>query len=653
MTDQILSISLVPPATIMDKYWVKLEQIVPDVEATLEEATEIIDELFELDPCTETAPEDQPVDERTLTEKIADAKEKYVEALERRLQDSLCTEACGSYQTTVKLYRSHQVRPYTLLKKGCTVISTITGNIEQVSKTVSVKNGTTIDINLPGDQPITAAWAGDVYAGNNRLDSKPEITIEKGTVYWRGQATGAIALSYPLPYELLTIEVAGVEGDPVDAALTALYHLSVDDINIEPPPSDELSEEVCSRIDDEIEIPPEEGDCFMETNHLQLCDCSKRTNRTWVSRSETACPEGVDPGTVVKRKNETTYVDCNETDDVNKREFYIEKCCEPPPDNMPLPECEKKYRIFNGKSFSQEKREQLQRTYGMDVNIVMVGPRTPPCGDMVYEQKVQPRNCCDGVSQLVWDTVNSAELVSPSSHADVFVESDTGIKPLSWRVRGEGFYTNSALTQRDAVTGSSGLRIYTNEDACGTCQIYVTDGCSSVNGVLRSTEGWWEPVPESQWPVPGAIDHYDTTLPLPGTIYRARVTEGQYRYTQLFDAIWNKSAFGTHYSSYDEACANKNKTLAEIIAEALADFDSSVPMYISNDIFEQGYLAQEMWPHTNYPTTPGYWNKCASGVLCLVDYKYYNSTYPHYRCYDAAALLNPTDDIQIERWVCP
>ncbi|MCG8688648.1 MAG: hypothetical protein MI892_27505, partial [Desulfobacterales bacterium] len=64
------------------------------------------------------------------------------------------------------------------------------------------------------------------------------------------------------------------------------------------------------------------------------------------------------------------------------------------------------------------------------------------------------------------------------------------VGPYSWKVRGQGFYTNKACTERDAITSIPVLKIYT-KNSCGVCAVYVTDGCSSDTGEVLSTVGGW------------------------------------------------------------------------------------------------------------------------------------------------------------------
>lgn len=194
-----LSTNLTKPAAATESFWVAMEQELPDALATVAEAAEVIDKLFELSPCTSAEEEEQTEEQTPIDEMLATAREIMAEELLEK-KDTLCTAANGCFPATLLVFRSHQDRPYTMLVAGGEVTQTIIGNVRQMVKSVPVEQASSVSLDLPGDQPISASWQGPCYAGTSRLDSNPEITVNHGRLFWSGSITGgpACLLSSPL-----------------------------------------------------------------------------------------------------------------------------------------------------------------------------------------------------------------------------------------------------------------------------------------------------------------------------------------------------------------------------------------------------------------------------------------------------------------------
>lgn len=141
----------------------------------------------------------------------------------------------------------------------------------------------------------------------------------------------------------------------------------------------------------------------------------------------------------------------------------------------------------------EELKRQAEIRFGVDivnVRVEDVGPKGP-CGKKYTEWR-EALNCCDGVEEIVLNEELSATIVSQSGHCDVYVSGGRG--PYSWKVRGYGFYGDAGYTMRDVETIKGGLRIHAAADACGLCPVEVTDGCSTLQFAVRSTEGRWQGV---------------------------------------------------------------------------------------------------------------------------------------------------------------
>lgn len=485
-----LALNLTNPAAGDPSFWVSLEQVLPDEYATAEEAAEVIDKLFELSPCT-AADDEQEEEQPSLEETLATAREIMADELLEK-QDTLCTDATGCFPATMRVFRSHQDRPYTLLIAGGEVVQTVVGNVQQMVKTVPVEKSSSVSLDLPGDQPVSASWQGPCYAGTDRLDSNPEITVSNGRVFWSGSVTGVLRVAYPLPYDLVTIQTT-----EEDCTVTALYHLATDEIDLQPPPADDQAVNLCQQISSSIELldDGEQRPCE-ELIYVDIrCDCTDEdSGKSYWRKESTICLPGEATNSDVNRGNtEISYTVCDGAEDaVHDPDYYESVCCTGWPYPRDLPRCQKKYSKYTHGSISSDQVADLIKTYGQSITLIPVGPDGGVCGAQILVQDVNQHNCCDGVSQLLWDYENSGDVVGGGSSVEVCVTG--GKRPLEVKVRGKGFYLDQAHTLRDGIVNGNCFKIYTTSDACGTAQVYVTDGCSSVGSSIRSTAGWWETV---------------------------------------------------------------------------------------------------------------------------------------------------------------
>lgn len=196
------------------------------------------------------------------------------------------------------------------------------------------------------------------------------------------------------------------------------------------------------------------------------------------------------------RKTHVTYVG---PDDLFTVDEQIEQCCK----EVSVDICAdvgktEAYTAASGEEW-EEKLEELRAKYpGANIIVKTVGP-SGPCGKKYTEWSTN-ESCCDGVSPIVWDDENSVEVMSPDSYGGVVVTG--GKSPYTWSIRGKGFAFSDDGTIRDAVTEGSTITVFALSDACGSANIYVTDGCSSAGGAIRSTDGQWvaQPSPGDNCP---------------------------------------------------------------------------------------------------------------------------------------------------------
>ncbi|MBU1140875.1 MAG: hypothetical protein KKA76_18015 [Proteobacteria bacterium] len=464
-------------------YWITLVQEQQDDLATHDEAAEVIDTMFDLDPCV-APPSTETEEENTtpLEQIIEQAKEVLASALLGQ-QSTLCADASGCFTALVRVYRSHQDRPYTILVQGGAVEQTTVDHVEHEEQVIAVKETTSVSLNLPGDQQVTVSWQGPCYSRSaGRMDTNPELVVSGGRISWVGAVTGALLVTYAMPYDLLTIRTT-----ENDCAVTALYHLSIDELDIQPPSTDDQAEQLCGYIKGQFGEAEDDdnGKCYKEITHQILCNCSgKSAGGGYTERLGSACPDGVAPGSVVERVDKITYVTCQDEEDiVHDPEYYEEVCCHPP--NIPLPRCKNKYSTFTGSGLTPEQRKALEGMYDGRVILVAVGPKTEPCGKLTVSQKVIPASCCDEVEPLAHAPENPST-VTLGQRVELCVLG--GKSSLTWT--SSVGYTFWNGTQK--MVGGSCAIIYVSSQACEDGWIRVTDGCTTL--IMRLHRVDFEPL---------------------------------------------------------------------------------------------------------------------------------------------------------------
>lgn len=216
-----------------------------------------------------------------------------------------------------------------------------------------------------------------------------------------------------------------------------------------------------------------------------------------------------------------------------------------------------KYGPYTQGEVTRDEIADLKKTYGPDIRFIPVGPDDGACGQTITVQDVNQRDCCDGVPELVWDSENSVEVID--TNGDVYITGGKLSILKRWQVRGHGFYTDSAHTKKDAVTGGNRLRIYVSDEACGTAAVYVTDGCSSASGMVRSIMGQWVAIDPATAPETDVNATAIVSLSSPPALCSARsvvrieAVTGKYRYRQTY--LWSYDTVSFHTSAYLSPCS--------------------------------------------------------------------------------------------------
>ena len=469
MTTHALTVRIVADPTAgtippEDGYWLTIVQLEDDQRITAGEAAAMIDALFDLSPCVDTAEtgaepvEEPPADMGAALDKIAEEVEVDLTACERRKM--------GTYRARLKIVRSHPAEPYTLrLSVGEIIETTIVESA--VAESVDVQAATFIALTMPVQGELRCSWQGTVYGLGGPID-QPVIQLVGNTLFWAGTATGSIRAEYSSIHDLVEVEIPGIPnypgaalGQPQDSSALAFYHYQVYQCDITPPAADQETTlaEVCGWLDeiggdgtddDEPlpEPPPPPESVYGCIDYYPLAPFGSPVTEPW---------------------------------------FYEQTCCVPGSHDG----CRTRTsRLEGGKGLSPETVARMTASWPGPIEFIGLGPITPEgCGTRYEETKIIQHNCCDEVEPMAWDTETSVEVLAPGTSGIVGVIGGSGT--YHWSVRGNDFWLDSAHTLRDGMTDTGYTRIYAGANACGTAPITVSDGCSVIIDDVRSTEGRW------------------------------------------------------------------------------------------------------------------------------------------------------------------
>ncbi len=674
MFNTSLNISLTAPGDQGDRYFLTLEQEPYETEEIdAEDAANLIDELYGTSICDLASgfvgcggPEETTVSQEEEEEEEVDLTEEEVAEKLKDLNLISCDSIeDGSYTTTIRVYKSHQEESYRLvIDNGERTSEQPTIVEEEKTLALDVKLSEQEYIEYPVLGIKSLQWEGAVYGRNGRI-SPPVLSFDNGTIKWEGAATGIIKFIFDTRYDSIEIDAPPLEED--DGAfedhiilLKAFYHFEVTVLEAQPPPIDEsLTPDQLLRICEwgggEGGTTGEgEGNCYGLERDLKLCWCSGNIKDSDETRNSRSCPEGYPDGSQVGAPRlSIEYVDCGEEDDVHDPEFFKSKCCFPAAElGKDLPQCRTETRIYKGNAaMSPNDIAHYRNMYGSKVKFIPRGARQGYCGEHSKHQQVTQRDCCEGVETIVWDDEESVQVLADYTSGEVFVIG--GKAPYSWEVRGDGFYTNSTYTKRDVITNDRSMRVYT-ENACGTCTIYVTDGCSSTTGIVVAADGVWEEQPEGVYP-PGIIAP-DTEWPI-GTLYRCGLgTTGTRFYgTQMPWRVLQGfcSSGGNDYGR------------GPTQAEAIADLPPlSVTRQEAVDAATQGsggiYYPPQHPPYLSLTGVMNLWNQDSPPNwifnVCGSDYKCDNYAFEtitgDWSAQQRVLLVYPNDLLQVWKWVC-
>lgn len=466
--------------TAVDPWWVRLVQLgIEDDTATLADAADLIDTLYSIDACTkDTTAADDP---------DSDTTDAVVETEVRRVVCSYDDQA--NIDVQMHIIRSNPSSPYRLDLQGgeLKTVETIT---ETTTQTIVIDDTASITLDYPVLGEFSASWAGAVYGASGRIT--PPIHRNGSTLSFGGTTVkaGTITATYATEYDLATVTILGVDGEPGQCTARGFFHGLVEELELETPePADELGS---CRVLWTMPSNPHQIECYRTVYVSQRCQCSHEELDGYSYEEVVDCPDYVKrcPGVLNECRHylgtvvAPEYVECPDdmVEAVSAPAYYKSICCEYP--SVTLPQCKEQKTSWRGGLGITGGIEQARALYGDDVEIIPVGPPGGICGTWTKRQQVTSKICCDGVAALVWDDANSADLIANGSSERVQVTG--GRAPYTWTISGQGFWLPNA--KKEMATMTPYIDISANA-ACGTCIVLVDDGCTTVSGSVRSPNG--------------------------------------------------------------------------------------------------------------------------------------------------------------------
>jgi len=493
-------------------YWLNMEQMQEMTDAvTFEQAAEFIDALYDIDPCVpiENEAGGDPAEEDSEGNPVAPVEEEEFVSLAQQMLEraALCGTLDGSYECVIRVARSHQNEPYKLAINNGEELQRTTEQ-GRASQTLIVEGEASASLKLPVLGNLAYEWQGPVYDLSGVCPG-PAIELLGSTLNFGKRITGTVTAHFDTQYDLVTLKIDGnEEGEPQPAMVLAFYAGLVAEQQIEPP---EVSEEdeatkrtLCDQAGADLNPTPDAVECYEIVDSVTRCRCSGNiiAEKTTTAEHSVTCPDGLDcPGgesecrkLMGSRQVTVGYARCPDEEykegDVGDPDFYLQTCCEVWTYKKypgPLPACRTMTGLFRGgRGVSDEDKALYPGAL-----FIGIGPADGVCGKTVTTWTVASRNCCDDAEPLAWDGSKSISVIGKNSSGMVFVLGGAIGAVRTWTVRGQGVFTDYAHSRKSGETNGNALWIYTDNTACGTFTVDVTDGCSTAYGYVRCTAGQW------------------------------------------------------------------------------------------------------------------------------------------------------------------
>ena len=482
---------------------------------TFAEAANIIDSMYNIKPCGTEEEQNSASGSTDAGGMEADwpTYEDYTTQLQNTFLEvyNPCEGLYGdnSYDATLLVYISDVTKPYKLNLGNGEVTSTVR-HTSDVSIVLPI-NGDTVQVDLPIHSNLESDYT--IHSHNSK------------TVLFRDNIIGAVHLSYKTTYDEVTLNVKAVDGEMGGCQCLLFYQSTVTEVNIVPP---EVDEEAKALLDCHTPVDlsssgssgdgttPEadvDFDCFIRVINEARCNCAPYDTAAtseevyqvpcdtpWASGNVSGAYDTYFEAVVIKGYS-SVYCINFEPWEGSTDEYYIEKCCVPPPDDISLPICKESKAIdYGGQDIigGRAKYTPLELS-NTSVSFVPVSPKDGICGEITYVQNVKSKNCCDDpfYEDMVVDEDESVEVLADYSSGVIFWTGGTGTVDII--LSGSGFYLDDMFTQTSGTVYGNFVRIFT-EDACGACVVRLDDGCTQDEHVIRSTDGTWRILRASRYP---------------------------------------------------------------------------------------------------------------------------------------------------------
>lgn len=431
-----------------EEWWLRMEEPVATDIATVADAAEIIDSLYDLDPCfgqnvqneNGTVPPEEPTKDKL--KQVARAKVDIAECARMRM---------GDYTKIIHIYKSHPPLPYKLRVDVGEIKSTTT-TYKDIAKTIAVKDVSFIRLDMPVVSGLVASWAGSVVDSTGTINPPVLKLVYGNTIFWNKTVTGTLKIQYRTIFDIVTIFVPGIpnyvgspNGKPQECNILAFYHFQTFKLTINAPDKD-------SKAD--------------EAKLAEICGWYESGTPDSDDEPEPDTPEPEDGPELGCLEYSQTLAD---------PAYYEEKCCVPPP--FGLPDC-KRYAVpkpLNG----MDPLDVAKYSAGHNgpVEFIGIGPGPEGCGRLIYSQKVKPKACCDEIVPMSPHPDNPTSI---SLGQTIVLRVLDGVPNLYWEWKASGglLFVNGQST---IITGNAASVYAPLEGVCGNASIQIEDGCDRLH----------------------------------------------------------------------------------------------------------------------------------------------------------------------------
>lgn len=476
-------------AQVEENYWIRLQQEETRAEVvSVAEAAELIDKLYDIDPCNDTEKNGGAAAEdggQISDEKFATVAVDFL--------GGLCDDA-SFYTARVRVLRSHPAPAYTLRSETARVQAT--ENVSHtVSETLELGGAAHIDLSWPYAGQLSGIPAGvraEVRGSTLNLVAYPGVTLPQ-----------YLTVRYLTRYDVAVLRVPIVE-EPVRqesdetqarrqaaeaAGLIAFWPVSTDKqlavaISLDAPETDESTEaeraELCRSMHIHYELA--ESPCSQTVRHYSICQCSGRRTGEYDEVQECGCPKGKSGEYLGIIEQLDGYVACEgEDEQIADPEYYQDQCCHEPKGE--LPQCREVRERYEGGAEIEGGPDYYKSLYGPNVRLVAQSPADGPCGEKIRSWEVRPKNCCAEVRQALTPAPGLPKHLAPGETAEITVHYGKP-GPLTWRAFGGLEFAGGRQRLKKNYAPTETERKITVTARTSTCrQPYVTvdDGCAPLN----------------------------------------------------------------------------------------------------------------------------------------------------------------------------